>query len=373
VLLVTDALVIALDRTTDPEITLDASVLAQVAEGFERIVLPRERICFGEESDVNGDGHVTVLFSPLVYEVGATAYVNPYDLITDPDVIPAGVAANAQELIYVTPPSLLEPYMATPRAILETLAHEFQHAIYFYRKYLLNDLLEDTESVYLTEGLSALAQDLTGYQAGNFFVSKAGLDDVDQVSAPDLVRSGGGYFMDRDGALRGGAYLLMRYLYDQAGGDVVLEDGSIDVASSPGIAWLRGLVGSALLGAANLEAAAGRPLDDLVLDWFTALMVDDRLDALDQPLNADPRWNYLPTTIDPLTGRTRGTTMVESFQGMVHKTGPAIVEWNDADGLVRAGGVEYLSLAAAAPGRVTLTFSGDPETAALVVRIFRVQ
>jgi hypothetical protein len=336
-------------------------------------VLPRERLFFGQESDVDADGHVTVLFSPLVQDLGAIAYVNPYDLITDPEARPPGVAANDQELVYVTPPQLLEPYMATPRALLETLAHEFQHAIYFYRKYLLNALpLDSVESVYVTEGLSALAQDLTGYQAGNFFVTLAALGGVDLVSTNDLVLSGGNYYQARDGELRGAAYLLLRYLYDQAGGDAVQPDGSFEEATSPGIPWLRAFVDAPLLGRESVEAAAGTTLVEAAADWYTALLVDDRLGAGDVPLNEDPRWNYRPTQVDPLTSRVRGTTLFESF-GTAQKTGPLVTDLAQADGAIRAGGVEYFRLAASGPGTVTVTFTADVVEGALFVRVFRIQ
>ncbi len=371
VLLVSASLVIALDRDTDPSLELDATKLADIAAGFEDIVLPRERIFFGQESDVNDDNHVTVLFSPLVYETGATAYVNPYDLVTDPAARPPGVAANDQELLYVTPPQLLPPHMGTVNGILETLAHEFQHAIYFYRKYQLNDIMGDPESAYITEGLSALAQDITGYQAGNFFVAKAGLDEIDDISINDLVTSPGNYYQDRDGALRGGAYNLIRYLYDQAGGDVVLPNGDIDVPNSPGVAWLRALVDSPELGAANIEAAAGQPLTDVATDWYTAQMVDDRLDAQDQPLSTEPRYNYLPTVTDPLTGRTRGTTMFESFGGMVDKTGPLIRDFDQADGAIRPGGAEYLRLTTTSSPTTSFIVWADLDNVDILLVIFR--
>ena len=375
ILLVSNSLVIALDRDTDPTLELDATKLAEIAVGFEDIVLPRERIFFGQESDVNDDGHVTVLFSPLVYET-ATAYVNPYDLITDPAARPVGVAANDQELIYVTPPQMLDPpSRGTARAIVETLAHEFQHAIYFYRKYQLNDIVGDPESAYITEGLSALAQDLTGYQAGNFFVSLAGLNEIDDVSINDLAASAGFYFpQPRDGSLRGGAYNMVRYLYDQAGGDVVLPNGDIDVANSPGIAWLRALVDSPALGVQNIETAAGQSLVDVATDWYTAQMVDDRTDALDQPLNTDPRYNYLPTVPDPLTGRTRGTSMFETFPGPPgppSKTGPLIRDFLEADGVIRPGGAEYLRLTATSGPTTSFTLAADPDEVDLLLVIFR--
>lgn len=371
VLLVSASLVVVLDRDTDPTLELDATKLADIAAAFQDIVLPRERIFFGQESDVNDDGHVTVLFSPLVNESGATAYVNPYDLITDPSARPPGVAANDQELLYVTPPQLLPPHMGTVNGIVETLAHELQHAIYFYRKYQLNDTVGDPESVYITEGLSALAQDITGYQAGNFFVAMAGLDEIDDISVNDLVASAGFYFPDRDGALRGGAYNLIRYLYDQAGGDIVLPSGEIDLPNSPGVPWLRALVDSPELGVASIEAAAGQPLVDVATDWYTAQMVDDRVDAQTQPLNTDPRYNYLPTATDPLTGRTRGTSMFESFGGMVDKTGPLIRDFDQADGAIRLGGAEYLRLTATSGPTTSFTIAADPEYVDILLVVFR--
>ncbi|MFH2009643.1 MAG: hypothetical protein ABI333_23825 [bacterium] len=372
VLLVSASLVIAIDRDTDPTLELDATTLDEIATGFEDIVLPRERIFFGDESDVNDDGHVTLLFSPLVYESGATAYVNPWDLITDPLVRPSNVAGNDQELIYITPPQLLEPYMATPRAILETVAHEFQHAIYFYRKYMLNATVGEPESAYITEGLSALAQDLTGYQAGNFFVSMAALNDINDVSVNDLVGSGGYYIYERDGALRGSGYLLLRYLYDQAGGDTVLPNGDIDVAGSPGIGWLRDFVDSPELGVASIEAATGQTVAQAAADWYIAMMVDDRTDDQSQPLNTDPRYNYLPTATDPLTDRTRGTSMFESF-GTAHKTGPLVQEITAADGGIRIGGVEYLHLVATSTDVTAVTIAADPQDVDIGIVIFRIR
>jgi hypothetical protein len=371
VLLVSDALVICLDRTTDPALTLDGSDLEDIALGFEQVVLPRLRVFFGPESDVNADGRITVLFSPLVAQTG-TAFVNPYDLVTDPALRPAGVAANDQELLYVTPPQMLDPHAGTPRAILETLAHEFQHAIYFHRKYLLNHQLDGVESVYITEGLSGLAQDLSGYHAGIFFINMTALNRWDLMSFNDLVLSGGGYFSSRP-ELYGGAYLLLRYLYDQAGGDALLPDGSVDPQQSPAVAWLRELVDSALLGETSLEHAAGTDVISLATDWYTALMVDDRVDERGAPLNTDPRYNYLPTTIDPITGRQRGTSMFERFGGMVEKTGPVVYDLAEVNDAIRVGGAEYVRVEATGAAALTLQIQADPVEVDPFLRIFRVR
>jgi len=119
VMVVSDELVVVFDRTTTADLTVEADVLDEVADNFEQLVLPRERTYFGEESDVNEDGHVTMLFSPLVNTGtgGATAYVFPCDLL-EPGA-PGCPATNEQELIYMSPPGMLEPYMASATAITE--------------------------------------------------------------------------------------------------------------------------------------------------------------------------------------------------------------------------------------------------------------
>jgi hypothetical protein len=48
VMSVTDELVIAFDRTTTPDLDMDAEVLDEVAQNFADVVLPRERTYFGQ-------------------------------------------------------------------------------------------------------------------------------------------------------------------------------------------------------------------------------------------------------------------------------------------------------------------------------------
>ncbi|MBI4703377.1 MAG: hypothetical protein HY744_19860 [Deltaproteobacteria bacterium] len=365
---VTDRLVVYLDRTTPGSGDIAPADLDAITAGFGEIVLPRERIFFGQESDVNGDGHVSVLFSPLTYEV-AVAYFNPWDLITDPEIQPAGEVTNNQEILYLTPPAVIPKPYNTPAAIIETMAHEFQHAIYFYRKYMMNDQLWKAENVYITEGLSALAQDLSGYQAGNFYVTKHALDNVNDFSAAAAFGGSSGYDPKNDGALRGGAYLFLRYLYDQAGGDKLDADGKV-VDTEHGAAWLQGFVGSPEVGWKNIEASTGRTRDELLADWYAAMMIDDR-GPEGADLSPDPVFNYLPVAKCPLTDRVRGTSMFLPFHGQ-QMNGPAVADIADADGTVLGGGADYLSFAAAEAGETVLTVSAEA-AADLVVRVVRVE
>ncbi len=365
---VTSELVIYMDRTTPGAGDIAADDLDEITAGFGDVVLPRERIFFGQESDVNDDQHVSVLFSPLTYE-HAVAYVSPWDLITDPQEQPPGVPTNNQELLYLTPPDVIPAPYNTPRAIIETMAHEFQHAIYFYRKFMLNDNFGADENAYVTEGLSALAQDLSGYAAGNLYVTKHALDHINDLSAARAIGGGLGYDQFYDGALRGGAYLFIRYLYDQAGGDE-LDGAGVVTETEQGAAWLRAFVDRPELGWENIELATGSEPRDVMAHWFAAMMIDDR-GPEGADLSADPVLNYLPVANCPLTNAPRGMSMFLPFHGQ-GMAGPTIQAIADADGNLHAGGVDYLSFGAAEAGQTTLTVTSDV-AADLIVTVVRTE
>ena len=74
------------------------------------------------------------------------------------------------------------------------------------------------------------------------------------------------------------------------------------------------------------------------------------------PLNEDPRYNYQPVTWDPDTLSSRGSPErhgVDLFGESVmtgQLTGPVMTDVSSADGIIRAGGVDYLRLAAGQAG-----------------------
>lgn len=339
VMSVTDELVIVFDRTTVADLDVDAEILDEVAQNFSEVVLPRERIYFGQESDVNDDGHVTMLFSPLVYtgSGGATAYVYPCDLLEDGT---SGCpSSNEQELIYMSPPDLLTSYMGTADAITETLAHEFQHAIYFYRKFMLNDDVSTDESAYITEGMSAMAQDLSGFQAGNLYVAGAAIDGVDDVCMASVLDYPAGYNDEYDGIYRGAAYLFLRYIFDQLGGDTI--DGSGEVEDLGGIGFLNDMSDLAIYGYDGIEAAAGETAEELIARMYTAMLLDDR-EVEGEPLCNDPIYGFAPVWEDPITGKQHGTTMNYDLAGGSWPVRGVPVQQGGADGALWAGGAEYI-------------------------------
>lgn len=195
-------------------------------------MVPRQEQLFGAISDVDQDGQLAVLLSYTVNRYGPKAYVAWCDIgITEG----CNGSNNGGEIMYFAIPDPDEPGTSVD-GIVETFAHELNHLIYAHHKYVLQGATGIDENVYVTEGMSALAQDLTGYNNGNQYVWAAALDmsehhgsedySVQALSVNDMIRGSSYYDALRDGALRGGSYLLLRYLFEQAGGMQVEGDGT---------------------------------------------------------------------------------------------------------------------------------------------------
>ena len=364
VVLVNDVLVVYRDMTTEHPLEEPGMDHIEALAGyFQDLILPRERFIFGHESDVNDDGRVGMLITYQVNLTGAYAFVSQCDLL-DPSVCGYG---NHREMIYVAIPDP-DSMIKTPEAFAELIAHELNHTIYFYRKFLLNDAEDWTENIYISEGMSAMAQDLTGFNRGNLFVARSGIEEVDLISLPDMHRYDPGihYFGDRDGPLRGASYLFNRYLFDRTGGELMDPDGV--PLPSCGVKTLRGWFDAYLTGPELFEALTGLGYEDLAADFFTALALSNRpgLEGV-----VDPAFAYLPVTTDPVTGNQRGIDLWGSILGMVQLTGPLVRDVAAADGILREGGVEYLRVEAAGPGAVTVVFDtgSAPAPRLRVVRI----
>jgi hypothetical protein len=346
----TDELVIWRDISTDnPLGDIEEETFEGIVEKFEDIVMPRTEQVFGEISDVDESGRIDVLVSYTVNQYGAVAYVSQCDI---GNVFGCGSWGNGGEIIYMGYPDPESSY-SSANAITEIWAHELNHLVYAWNKYLKNGLYNADENIYLTEGFSELAQDLTGFNNGNQYIWAAAIDmrefygDEDYstqgISINDVVRGDGYYDYDRDGPLRGAAYLFLRYLFEQQGGMVVNEDGSLEDAG--GMAWLHEWFGSPELGADCVPATTGAELLDLAMDWYTAIVVTGK------DLNDDPVFNYQDRAWDPLTSFEFGVDPYANIHGWLQLNGPPVQPLDQADGLIRAGGVEYLEVQIDEPGQ----------------------
>lgn len=341
---VTDELVVWEDTTTDNEFgSVDEDLMAEVIDQLEQIVLPRERELFGDESDVDGDGKLWVLMSYTVNQYGAAAYVTWCDIGVTEGCYGYGHDHEIVYLGYNDP----DDSHASADGITETVAHELAHLIYAYHKVLLNGATGLDENIYVTEGTSALAQDLTGFNNGNQYVWAAAIDmsetygsddySIQAVSLNDLFRGSTYYDQARDGALRGGGYLFLRYLFEQAGGLSVYGDGSYQDLG--GIAWAREFFSVPESGVDAVELTTGAGFWELALDFYTALVVSGR------GINDDPTYNFQERFEDPLTGYSYGVDPYANIHGWLQLSGPPVQPLDEADGSLRAGGVEYLEVA----------------------------
>ena len=342
------------DVSPDHPAELDAAFAAEFLTDFDELILPRERAVFGPESDLDGDGRIALLFTPLTYQE-AVAFFMSCDL----HLSPGCPGSNGGEVLYLTPPNTIAPPYNTANAIKEILAHELQHLIHFNRNVLLNGRTHGADSAYILEGFGALAQDVSGYQSGNLYVTKAGLADIGDFSFADLATDGQPYDMGRDGALRGGAYLFVRWLYDRAGGDQAQPDGAIDNLGGPALAQsLLGTDGSAVTGLADLTGLA---LADVAMDFFTALGLSNR-DEVGGTAPVNPCFAYLPTVVDPITGKQRGADLFANFHGQ-SMTGPTIGAATDGGGSLRSGGVQLVRVVAGPAAETSFVVEVAPEAA----------
>jgi hypothetical protein len=305
-----------------PKTVFDAKFVDEFLRDFEEIILPRGRAVFGHESDIDRDGRIALLFTPRTRKQGVAFF-------SGCDLSPSCPASNVGEVLYLTPPEAIAPPYNTPRAIKEILAHELEHLLHHHQR-LQHSAEADRESAYLLEGFGALAQDVTGFQAGNLYVTKAGLDDVDVVSLGDVLAEGTEYDRKRDGPLRGISYLFVRWLYDRAGGDAT--EGA-RVVDRGGPTLVRRLLQAERSVAARVSALAAS--GELALDFYSAL-------AFPAAGALNPCHAFLATTNDPITDRQRGADPFANFHGQ-KMTGARTQPLTKADGVLRAGGAEYLT------------------------------
>jgi hypothetical protein len=333
-------------RDTTHPTTLDAAFAEQFRVDFENVIMPRARQVFGTEPDIDGNGRVQLVFSRLTQERGV-AFFSACDLLGSLAGCPG---SNHGEFLYLTPPDAIAPPYNTANAIKEILTHELSHLLHFKRKVLGNGLSTWTDTVYASEGIGALAQDVVGYQAGNLYVAKAGLEGIDRFSLSDvLVRRPRPDA--NDGVLRGASYLFFRYLYDRAGGDDAV---GADVKSRGGPAFLRALLDAPESVTEALPRVANASLADIAMDFFTTLATSNR-DAAGLALPTNACFSYLPTSRDPVTAKQRGTSLFAQFHGQ-GMAGPRVVSVTAADGKLLPGGVEYLGIDAT-PGRAEAQFT----------------
>ncbi|MBI2082835.1 MAG: hypothetical protein HYT76_04620 [Deltaproteobacteria bacterium] len=292
------------DHISDEEIQ-------DLANKFQNTILPTDRSLFGNESDINGDSHISIVMTCVTNRMASSGIVTgfffPGDLYASSSVNPA---SNEQEIFYTLLPDPngrcgipISSDFALTNILPGVLAHEYQHMISFNRHVFLGN--GKTEEPWLNEALSHLAEDLNGFGLENYsrvklFLSRPNATPLISAASPTLAE-------------RGAGYAFLRYLYEQSGN---------------GQQFLQNLLEGKATGVSNIVssfASGDSSFDEFpefLNNWSIALALTDT------NMTTDPRFNYEPRGTDATSGNPTGLCLrctANDGRGTI-LNGPSIVE-----------------------------------------------
>jgi hypothetical protein len=257
---------------------------AQLGALFDKDLYAVAVGAFGSESDIDHDGRINVLFTPVVnslvsaIDCRGSGYVTGFFYGTD--LLTQNVGSNKAEVFYsfIPDPTGLYSCPHTADVVMRTLPgtfiHEMQHMISFNQHVLSRG--GDVEATWLNEGLSHIAEELgsvmyeTRYPppSGRSTTAQLFPDSSNGFIAPQLLNAyvylnnqlnhsvtsyyGGGSVEER-----GATWLFLRWLMAQKGDDLPKR-----------------LVQTAKVGIANVEEKTGEPFGALFGDFSVALFAD---------------------------------------------------------------------------------------------------
>lgn len=269
-----------LDTLDTGNLTYDDIV--SFGELFDNEVEPSNTKYFGKESDIDNNGKVIMLVTPVVNRLtprNAGYFIGGFffsiDLYSAGGGVPSGTTNHA-EIFYLL---AADPggTWSDPRSRagvaqenLKTIVHEYEHLISFsYR--LFNEPQGSLQATWLEEGMAHIAEDLfareTGdpsYNTSNEGRGKKYRQDPGASSLEDNAATLG---------QRGGIYLFLRLLGDRYGNDIYKR-----------------LVQSDCVGRECIQNITGEGFYDTVGDFLAAMYLSGT------GTSDDPRVNY--TSID---------------------------------------------------------------------------
>jgi len=317
---------------------MDAAILDTLAYNIENVILPRDILVFGQTTDVDKNGKIIVLLTPVINNSPAVGFTNLADLFpkkvneNDPS-LSQNPFSNQAEMFYTFVPKRMERI----NILLATMAHELHHLIYFGNRVVnptARQSFASMPSTWFTEALAYLAEDLSGYgsePSGPKQLALLGLLSMPNVSltASNIFESFDvGDLGNEDSSHRRGlGYLFIRYLFDRKGGIDISSNGSI--IDKGGISWLHKVFKYPGINEEMraIEKVSGRPFSRLLADWYSALILDG------SSLFSSGKTKYNPPLIDPLSGHEIGIRIYgpndtglesEGGFGMVNFVGPYV-------------------------------------------------
>lgn len=338
-------------------------------EAFDTLVWPVDTRTFGEPTDIDRNGRVIIFFTRAVNDLtpqGASFFYGGFtysrDLFPKKETKELGAcaASNQAEMFYMLVPdparggafSLSE----VRRTTVGTLSHEFQHLINAARRlYYVKAGDNWDEVVWLNEGLSHIAEELTFYQASGLG-PRQDLDVAKIVARPGAPAAelsyqranfsrlnsfygdpegNSPYDTDDDLATRGAIWQFLRYEADLRPDDR---------------AFFNALANSGTRGMENLQARMGSDPIPAFRDWAVSIYTDNAVGGVDSRYT-QPSWNF--RSILPAIRQGGGFPLrTRQLAG-----GATTLR-------LHAGGAAYLRFGVAPGGRADLTLSTGAATGA---------
>jgi hypothetical protein len=278
-----------------PQPGLDSADFEAMGRRFDDDLYEIATRNFGAESDVDQNGRLFVLMTPVVN--GLTPKPQCSESIIDgffypPDIDPrykGTFASNGAEVFYSLAPdpngtvSCAVGVDFVRRNVPPTFIHELQHMISYYQHVLLRG--GESEVLWLNEALSSLAEEIaafyyqslgdsvrfSSFAVRNVFNAYRYLKDP--TASFVLPAEGGGTLPER-----GAGWLLVRWVVDQFGADVI-----------------RRMVETNRTGADNVAAATDQPFAQLAAEWFLTNYVSDLQGFTPPPRLRYATWRFRTT------------------------------------------------------------------------------
>jgi hypothetical protein len=360
----------------------------QFAVTFDTLVHPAVTGNFGAPADIDENGGRSVILftravnerTPMGVNYVILGFFHSRDLF--PKVAGGGLGgcatSNEAEMFYVLVPDPNGEIDGRERtkefvmnSTVSTIAHEFQHLISASRRLYIVRTSSWFEELWLNEGLSHIAEELT-YYAATPHEPEQNLD-IDDITANEAILNHWGQYasqnfsrfmsylrtprtqspmssdeQDDDLETRGATWAFLRYTADRHGGDES--------------AFWKALVDNDTTGLANLNEVLGSNALTWMNDWAVSVYTDDAVSTL--PTYQIPSWNF--RSIYPNLQGTSGTYPL-SVRPL-----PSGLS-NAASMTLQGGGTDYLRFGIAAGQRAALraTSGGVAAPGQLMISIVR--
>ena len=260
--------------TLAPANGLDSADIDTLKQVFDARLYPLAVDTFGAVSDIDSNGVVIALMTPVVNslvtkaECASAGYIAGFFFPPDLDQMAPAFQSNRAEVFYsiVADPtgtlSCAHQDSTVKQVLPTTFVHEFQHMINFAQHFEKGNTTEDG---WLDEGLSKYAEELAAlsFLPGDTTTFHQYLDKNNLYDASQYLSTTGTSFLlipFDNGTLAdvGASWLFVRYLMDQSPGGLAGK-----------------LVQTTLFGEANVAAQTGQNFSTLVSRWALANWVSD--------------------------------------------------------------------------------------------------